>query len=219
MLIGGGSIFWIYNSLEDPDGFLMTREFDVVVDSYAVVFKGLETDLDSPSDFWIERTDETISVKIRGASNNPSDEIFLGMAGVSDASNYLNKVKYHVVEDFSWSFDPSIDTSPDITYTVHGGGSPQGPPVIHSFWTEHATGQGTQILEWETSLTSFLANIKDIWIVVMNGDGSSDINLKIQIGAKIPILKTVGNLLLAGGFVTLILGSLIIIFGVIRLRT
>jgi predicted nucleic acid-binding Zn ribbon protein len=218
ILVGGGAIFWVYYSLEEADGFLISREFDVEVDSYAIVFKGLEVEMNTPANFWIERTDELISVKVIGASNVPSNEVFLGIAGVADASNYLRNVEYHEVEEFRWSFDQMEETPPEIKFSIHQGDSPSGPPIIHSFWIEHATGRETQILEWETSLASFQENIKDLWIIVMNADGSSNIDIKIQIGVKIPILKTVRSLLLTGGFITLILGSLIIYFRVVRQR-
>ena len=52
----------------------------------------------------------------------------------------------------------------------------------------------------------------------MNADGSADVDLDMRLGAKIPILRTVGNALIAGGLFALALGGFIIYYWVIRRR-
>jgi hypothetical protein len=68
-----------------------------------------------------------------------------------------------------------------------------------------------QTLEWEPEEGNF-------WFVVMNADGSSDVDVDMQIGARIPFLRYIGNMLLAGGFISLVVGGLIIYVGVFRRR-
>ncbi len=53
----------------------------------------------------------------------------------------------------------------------------------------------------------------------MNADGSAGIDLDMRFGAKVPILRTIGNGLMVGGVITLIIGGLIIYYGVFLQRT
>lgn len=52
----------------------------------------------------------------------------------------------------------------------------------------------------------------------MNADGSADVDIDMQLGVKIPILLAIGGGLLTGGFITLVIGGLIIYFGAYRPR-
>ena len=50
----------------------------------------------------------------------------------------------------------------------------------------------------------------------MNEDGSAGVDLTTNLGAKIPLLSIVGSILLAAGVIALIVGGVMVYFGVRR---
>ncbi len=58
---------------------------------------------------------------------------------------------------------------------------------------------GTQTLTWEPELG-------DYWIVGMNADGSMGVDIEIQMGVRLPILRTIGGIILAVGLILLLIG-------------
>jgi hypothetical protein len=139
-----------------------------------------------------------VQLKIVASSNNPSEEVFIGIAGVSDASGYLSGTNYHEVDDFSWDYNPWRETTPSIVYQERSGGAPAGAPVAHSFWSAHVSGSGTQTLTWEPELGNY-------WVVGMNADGSMGVDIEVRMGARLPILRSIGGILLAVGLVLVLI--------------
>ena len=71
----------------------------------------------------------------------------------------------------------------------------------------------------ESYARDYLGDVNyDYWIVAMNADGSAGVDLTVKIGAKVPILRMIGNAMMAGGFIVLILGGALIYFGALRRR-
>ena len=202
LLVGGGGIMWANGRLSDADGFLMSHEADFRVDSYALVQRGVDIDLDVnvPSYVWIYDPGDWVTLRLVATSNDPSKEVFIAIASEADASMYLEEAQFDEVTRFSWSYDPWRATQPDISYSTHSGSAPAGPPLLHSFWVTHATGAGTQTLEWEPELGNY-------WIVAMNADGSAGVDIEAQLGAKIPILRNIGVGLMVGGLILLFIGG------------
>jgi hypothetical protein len=159
-----------------------------------------------PTYVWQPRLGDYVTLKLVGTSNDASKELFIGIARDADASEYLRDVEYDEVADFSWSCGPWRESHPQITYDTHQGTAPSGPPIIHSFWVEHVSGPGIQTLEWKPEF------------VAMNADGSVNVDLDMQLGVKVPVLRTVGNMLLVGGFVALVVGVIIVYYGAIHRR-
>lgn len=79
------------------------------------------------------------------------------------------------------------------------------------FWEASASGSGTQMLQWIPEDNGYM-------IVVMNADGSQGVDVAVQIGAKVPGLAGIGNVLLAGGSLGVLVGGLVIYLGAVRYR-
>ncbi|MGD2201084.1 MAG: zinc ribbon domain-containing protein [Candidatus Bathyarchaeota archaeon] len=203
LTVGGGGMLWAYSNLKEPDEFLMSNNAVLSVDSYAIVEDGIDIDLgnDIPRFLWSADPGEWLSLRIEARSLDPSKEVFIGIANEQDAEAYLRGVEYDELTSFSWSYDIWDENSPDIQFQTHTGDAPAGPPVIHSFWSSHATGAGTQTLEWDPVPGSF-------WVVAMNADGSLGVEIETRLGARIPFLRTVGTGLLVAGLILLFLGWL-----------
>ena len=133
---GGFSVLAVHSNLGDSEGFIMSRPTDLTVDSYAIIHKAVNIDID-PAQIsrWIPNLGDFVQPKIVATSNDPSEEVFIGITGVTDASGYLNGTNYHEVDDFSWDYNPWRDTQPRIVYHERSGGTIGGAPVVHSFWS------------------------------------------------------------------------------------
>lgn len=138
--------------------------------------------------------------KGRGLSNVPYKEVFIGIASENDALMYLKDVEYDEITRFSWDYNPWRKTQPHVSYRTHPGEAPAGPPTMHSFWVAHVSGASTQVLEWEPTYGSY-------WIVAMNADGSTDVDIEAKLGARIPILRTIGTGIFVGGLFLLFIGG------------
>ena len=219
LLLGGGAVIWVQSTFSDSEGFLMSREVRLQSDSYAMVFQdvNIDIDVDVPADIWAPKPGDFVTVKLVGMSNDPSKELFIGIARDTDASEYLKNVKYdRVLFDPSW-VDETWEISPgprggirfSVSRLTHPGVAPSQAPDSMWFWEASATGSGPQTILWEPTAGSF-------WVVVMNADGSENVDMHMRLGAKIPILRIIGGGLLAGGFIILGIGGFIVYYGVFR---
>jgi hypothetical protein len=213
ILVGGGTVMWVQRTFSDSDGFLISGEVELQVDSYAMVGQGVDIDIDvnTPSYVRQPKLGDFVTLKLVGTSNDHSKPVFIGIAQERAASEYLSDVEYDEVVDLDWPYKQGWEHQPTVSYNTHHGGAPSQAPTTETFWEASITGSGAQTLEWEPEEGNF-------WFVVMNADGSPDVDVDMQIGAKIPFLKYIGNMLFAGGFISLLVGSLIIYLGVIRPR-
>lgn len=64
-------------------------------------------------------------------------------------------------------------------------------------------GEGAQDLNWEPLSGSY-------WVVVMNADSSAGVDVDVKLGARVPILRNIGNMLVFGGIVVLIMGAFVL---------
>jgi len=213
ILAGGGMVMWVQNAFSDSEGFLISGEVELQVDSYAMVGQGVDLDIDVNTPFYVRKPNlgDFVTLKLVGTSNDPSKPVFIGIAQEGAASEYFSDVEYDEVVDLTWPYDQAWEHQPTVEYDTHPGGAPSQAPATETFWEASITGPGTQTLEWEPEVGNF-------WFVVMNADGSSGVDVDMQMGAKVPFLRYIGNMLFAGGFISLVVGSLIIYIGAIRPR-
>ena len=207
LLIGGGALFWVHTS-HTVDGFITTSSHPVTTASYAMAFQHLNIEVgDVVGDWgvWRPSPGDFITIKITVSSNDPSKNAFIGITKASDAMSYLGDVAYDEITRFSVSSSRTIE----VEYTAHSGDTIPSAPTTQAFWTASRHGAGTQPLEWSPETGNY-------WIVLMNEDGSKGVDATISLGAKIPMLATIGSMLLAGGIIALIIGGTIIYLGIRR---
>ena len=208
LFVGGGALFWVNTSLTDSQGFIATESEQLTVDSYAIVFQHIDIDVGEVVGrwgVWRPSPGDFVTIKIAVSSNEPSKNIFVGIAEASDAAQYLNNVTYDEITRFSVS--PS--RAAEIEYQTHPGGGIPSDPTTQTFWRVSKHGPGTQTLEWSPEAGSY-------WIALMNEDGSAGVDLTTNLGARIPLLSIVGSILLAAGVIALIIGGVMVYFGVRR---
>jgi len=146
-----------------------------------------------------------VTIRITISSNDPSKNVLVGIAEASDAMQYLDNVEYDEITRFSVS--PS--RTAEIEYETHSGEETPADPTTQTFWKAAKHGSGAQTLEWSPEPGNY-------WIALMNEDGSAGVDLEMRVGAKIPLLSTIGSILVVLGVIALIIGGTIIYFGIRR---
>ncbi|NQS88638.1 hypothetical protein HQ584_02455 [Patescibacteria group bacterium] len=208
LLLSGGVLMWAERTIKDSEGFYSTKTVYLERNSHAIVTKPADIYLKGewdrgwpflgkcwdPSDF--------LTLKIESSNNDPSKQIFIGIAEISDLKAYLSDVEYDEITHFRiHRFE--------LDYTNHPGSSEPAAPTSQTLWITSAHGAGTQILEWGIEPGSYS-------FVLMNEDGSTGLNLSVLVGVKIPPLLWVSGGLLVGGIVVLVIAALMVYLAVRR---
>ena len=151
-------------------------------------------DLGSEGVSWVYSSDFLDSVRIRVTPTTSDQQLFVGIGRSAAVSGYLAGVSRTVISDF-WGDD--VKAVP--------GGTPESPPGEQDFWVASTHGSGTQTLVWDPSGGTWTA-------VVMNADGRPGLDVKADLGGRIPHLGwfalgflLVGGIVLAGGVLLIVL--------------
>jgi uncharacterized membrane protein len=204
LLVGGGAIIWADNTIKDSDGFYTTKTIQIEKSSHAIVTGPADIDIEADWD-WGWDLGDLATFKVTGSSNDTSNQLFIGIARESDLNAYLSGVEHDEII--------RLHIYPDsLDYRHHSGSVVPGAPTLQTFWASSAFGAGTQSLEWELEPGSHS-------LVLMNSDGSTGVDISIELGAKFPWLLGVGFGLLGGGVAVLVIGSIMIFFAARRPKT
>ena len=190
----GGALLW-GNSQKDADGYLSTGTDRFHTPSYAIATDNLDVDTDGASDLVGHDLFGTVRLRVHSRDDKP---VFVGVARTADVDRYLSGSAHTTVTD--------VDTSPfDVTYRNAGGGRPL-TPAKQDIWDTKASGDGTQTLTWD---------VKDgNWsVVVMNADGSKNVDAGVSAGAELPWLTPAGWTVLGSGVLLLALAGGLVFAG------
>jgi hypothetical protein len=183
---------WVANANTDSDGYIVTGNHPVQTAGHAVTSRDL--DVDSAFDWVLDRGPR---LRITAESSEP---LFIGI-GPSDAvGRYLAGVAYDEVTDF--------DIEPlTLTTERHTGITSPAAPTSQTFWVASVNGTGPQTLEWD-------GDFGRLSMVVMNADGSADVDADLSFGAHVPHLTWIGVGGGVAGVVLLALAAGLIYLGV-----
>ena len=168
LLLAGGLLLW-GDSRKDDQGYISTASHRFVTDTAALATDNLDLDgLDT-----VVNRDHygTIRVQVDPRTDKP---MFVGIAPTKDVDRYLEGTSHALVTDISYSpFHANYADQP-------GSARPAAPASEH-FWATSAHGAGRQTLTWD---------VKDgDWsVVVMNADGSRNVDAGVRAGADVPWL-------------------------------
>ena len=207
LIAGGGTLLWVNSRYVDSSGYFASDTLHIDRDSYAVVAGPIE--LDETAVRVLKSLGIITTFEFQGENNNPSEQIFMGVADEAELEDYLDNVEYDEINNigFGWRLDFGA-----ITYTNHPGDDEPSLPASESIWDVSAAGAASETLVWETRAGSYS-------IAVMNGDGSKDVDVDIVFKAKIPSLAKFGIGFLVSGIVLLAIGILMIVLAVRRKAT
>ena len=92
---------------------------------------------------------------------------------------------------------------------VRGTRAPAAP-TTETFWTESASGPGTQHVDWNLRSGNWS-------VVVMNADASSGVTVDMTAGVHSELLRPLAIGLLVGGIILLLIGAAMVVIGAIGL--
>jgi hypothetical protein len=131
-------------------------------------------------------------VRIRVTAADPEPPVFVGIGPSADVDRYLAGVNHTVISDFRTD-----------TVEVESGGTTASAPGTQDFWVASSTGPGTRTLTWDLTDGSWT-------VVVMNADGRPGIDVRADLGARIPALPWIALGFLLAGTVFAAGGALLI---------
>ena len=177
-------------SLFGPDGRLSSPELHASTEGVALVVEDIHIDA-------LPDARETFTqLQARAELEVEDGNIFMGIAPESEARVYLEGARIDVVTEIAFG---------DVqTQTVKGKGSVE-PPGSQDIWV--VSTEGDQPLSWTLIPGAW-------WLVVMNADGSSGVDVTGVASIDIPLLAgfawvilVVGLGMLAGGVALMISGA------------
>jgi ribosomal protein L40E len=212
ILFGGGAVMGVTDFFNQGGGYIGVENVDLETNTQMLVGKEMDIHIDDfdgpPHWMWEPSLDDLVTIKIKAESND-GKPVFIGIAEASDAYPVFGDVAYDEVIEYSR--DDIRDRFPDIAYRYHSGETLNTTPTDLDIWVTEVSGNGEQTLTWSPDIGNF-------WLVVMNEDGSTNVDVETGVAVKIPILDNIGRGLFVGGLVLLAFGVAIVYFGAIRPR-
>lgn len=185
--IGGVAL----TSLVGADGRFEMPETTARSRGYALVFDAIYIRGNLPASGTLSAT---LGIEVRGQDG----DVFVGVAPASRVSRYLAGVGYDRVVRIDWP--GGAGTEP-----VLGDGSTPEPPGEQTWW--ESSDQG------DTASVSWTVRDGDWAVVVMNADGSRDVDVAGTVEVELPILGPIAIGMLITGLVILLIGVLLTVSG------
>lgn len=177
---GGGTLLWADRTQRDA-GYATTDVHRFATGGSALATE--PTTLGSAGNGWLYAPALLDKVRIRVTGTNPGAALFVGIGPSAEVDRYLAGVDHTVISDFRT----------DKVAVVRGGAAASAPGT-QDFWVASATGTGVRTLTWDSADGSWT-------VVVMNADGRPGIDVRADLGARVPALPWIAVGLLAVGAV------------------
>jgi hypothetical protein len=151
VLVGGAALLWVDTVSRSDDGYVLSPTDTFRSDGYAL--RSERIDLSNGAD-WIPLSSSLGTARVDVTAVDSSQEIFVGIAPVADATRYLDGVSGAVIDDLGFA---------DQAQNTHllRGSAPSAPPGEQDFWTTQSSGSGTQQLSWSPA--------QGDWMLVITG--------------------------------------------------
>ena len=194
-LLGGLAIL-VLNLGTDEDGFALSNVYEVR--SSACAFALWVAPAKIPSYLSWLGTENIVETKWVVEPVDSSKELFVGWTKEADGEGYVNSFRFETPPSWNWFLWPY---SPEINVpssAVHGTGAPSRSPAEEAFWLASDTSSALVELPW--SPVWDLEEGRNI-LIIMNSDGSSDVEADVQLAFKVPIFGWLPYLLILVGAV------------------
>jgi hypothetical protein len=191
----GAGFTWLDDKKSD-DGYYMTSSERFATPTSALATENLDIDDDLPG-----RITGTVRFDVRGSAEKP---VFVGVARSRDVQAYLAGTAHATLTDVE--VDPFA-----AEYRTASGMATPAAPATRPIWAASATGTGRQRLEWD---------VKDgDWsVVVMNADGSPNVQADVAVGSDLPLVGDIATVALLSGLVLFAGGAALIAGGLVAPR-
>ncbi len=212
ILFGGGALMGVTGVFDQGGGYIGVENVNFGTSTQMLIGKEMDIEFDNyngPSNWlWEPSIGDLVTIKIK-AESNTGKNVFIGIVDASDAYSTFGDAAYDQVTQFN--MDGIRRRDPYITYRYHPGETLAVPPTDLNIWAAEVSGSGEQTLTWNPEVGSY-------WLVIMNEDGSANVDVDAGVAVKMPILDNIGKGLFMGGLVLLAFGVAIVYFGAIKPR-
>jgi hypothetical protein len=197
LLAAGGAGVWA-DTTQREGGYVTTDVHEFSTSGSALATEPAK--LGSAGVAWLYSPRLLGKLRIRVTPVSAGPRVFVGIGRSTDVDRYLAGVSHTLISDF-WS---------NKVEAVGGGGALASAPGKQSFWVASATGSGAQTVVWKP--------VKGSWSVVgMNADGRAGLDVKADLGARLPSVLWVALGVLAAETVFMA-GGVLLILGAVRRR-
>jgi hypothetical protein len=188
LLGAGGTGMWA-DLTQREAGYVTTDEHEFSTAGSALATE--ETHLGSPGVEWLYSPGLLGKVRIRVTHASAGAPLFVGIGRSTDVDRYLAGVNHSVISEF---FKDKLEAV--------GGGAPRSAPGTQKFWVASSIGSGARNLVWKPKSGSWT-------VVVMNADARPGIDVRADLGARMPVVLWIAIGLLVAGAVFLAGGGLL----------
>jgi ribosomal protein L37E len=212
LLFGGGALMGITGVLDQGGGYIGIDGIGFQTSTQVIITKEMDfyiDDLDGPPRWmWGPEISDLVTIKIK-ADSNTGDDVFIGIIHESDAYSIFSNVAYDQITEFR--LEDTRGRYPYIEYRYHSGEQLSITPKDIDVWVTQASGSGEQTLIWSPDIGTY-------WLVIMNQDGSANVDVDGGVSVRMPILDNIGKGLFVGGLILLGMGVALVYFGAIKPR-
>jgi hypothetical protein len=193
-ILAGGVTAVVYDQTQrDSAGYLSSSFEGYSTGTYALVSEKVELDTPGSDSVW-DNVLGTVRIESRA-----DHAVFVGIARTADVATYLGSVRRETARNL---FDRH-------GFHTLGTRGPATAPGDQSFWVASAEGSGSKQLAWDVRDGNWQ-------VVVMNADGSRNVDANLAIGAELPNLLWIGIAALVAGGLVLGLAVLLVVLGARR---
>ena len=194
--ISGGYIWYMNTRCTDINGFTASQKIKLSTDSASIVFSDHHFNMNEelPSILQIVINPDNFMSERWTIQNNLEKDVFIGIAAADKAQEYSKLMHYKEADDWDITGGPWEIKIWVNTYQNHLGADSTQPPGNANIWI--ASGSGKDVAEFEKTMVS-----GDYWVMIMNVDGSSGIDVDLHAGYKMPLLLGLSNILIGIGLV------------------
>ncbi len=198
-LVAAGVVLLVVDaSQQDADGYFTSPSYELSTDAYAITAEDLDLQVEAEPATWAPELGD-VRARVQVTPEDPSDEVFVGIAPASEVDRYLGGVGHDVIA--------RLGEQPDaVTYRRIVGERAPAPPDGQPFWATSSAGAGTQTITWDARSGQWA-------VVVMAADGSAGVAVDATAGIATAVLTPIGvglllfGLLATGGAITLLVAA------------
>jgi hypothetical protein len=197
----GGAAVAALAGLQRDNGFLSTSTERFAYDTYALTSARLENLRSTEGPVNLPAGIATLRLRATGIPAGQS--VFIGVGRQADVDAYLSSVAHTELTD--------VRTNPfRAGYRDVTGTTAPAPPAEQTFWTESASGTGTQEITADLRTGSWA-------VVVMNADGSPSGAVDLQAGLRSNLFAPIGMTLFLAAALFVLVGVPLVLAGAVGL--
>ncbi len=197
MLLGGSALGLAYAFGRGGDGYFDVTLDRLETDTVAITAEDITFAAEPGSPDWIiDALDADVRLRVTNADS--TTDVFVGIARRADVDAYLTGIAHDEVAD--------LTNGLEAVYRTRSGRNEIAPPTSQTFWTESASGPGSQELVWEATSGRWS-------VVVMNADGSPRFGADVNVGVKAPFVLPLALIMIGLGAVMTTAAIVLIVAG------